>query len=640
MPLRSGRASASMIEKLVVATWLSIAEGTVQTIARAAVEGGVIGAKHGRKSVADTFPASSEVFRSAAPPGVYCCAVGPPTEHPAQEILVLLVRHELLVLPPLAERTATFRRELLRCAVQWRIECEDTPSPSATKLSEVLRAAHGVEIAAVTTRVPTPRHIADEKRLARAAESADSSSPELDGAALSAVEALVSASTSPGFSSSTSIDPERATSGSPRAVDFEARPLAAESGRRHAAVGHEPSGSLTAMLSPRIAAAAACSVDARFQALLSAEPLDLASAARPDQRRLCSPPRSSDVRRLQCTGKLPLEAPPLLLELAEHGFLHRDVPVTAAFDRVARGQRRPTYQIIIMVIGTLLESGIMFMSRSLDVEFTTGVNTPILDTTGSKAPEEVLLFRRTPNDAASAVLHLLRKVHRAAPTDRSTTLGKARSQNCTTSSTRILRRTAGIFRSSMQVRGRVLAHISAGMRTMLASDNITDKIMALTQMHRRFGVKLEHYDCVGRGLIHDMERTSGDNWSPEIDDAWRRMFSHSSVILIRMQRRDEKQNARAFAHLAKEKERLSIGGVGSVLVAKPAGFPPDLRSKLSKVFSLRFSTAYSSTASRVEKSAKYTMRSTRERGSVVHPGAHSLGTLKAVGGQFTDLREQ
>ncbi|EGZ11108.1 hypothetical protein PHYSODRAFT_518429 [Phytophthora sojae] len=119
-----------------------------------------------------------------------------------------------------------------------------------------------------------------------------------------------------------------------------------------------------------------------------------------------------------------------------------------------------------------------------------------------------------------------------------------------------------VFRSSMHVRGRVLVHISAGMRTMLASENIAEKILALTKTHRRFGVKLEHYDCVGRALLHAMERTSGDNWSPEIDDAWRRMYSHSSVILIRTQKKTEKQASKDSRRAAKEKDKFAMVNVG------------------------------------------------------------------------------
>ncbi|KAG7380066.1 hypothetical protein PHYPSEUDO_007812 [Phytophthora pseudosyringae] len=162
-----------------------------------------------------------------------------------------------------------------------------------------------------------------------------------------------------------------------------------------------------------------------------------------------------------------------------------------------------------------------------------------------------------------------------------------------------------VFRSSMHVRGRVLVHISAGMRTMLASENIAEKILALTKTHRRFGVKLEHFDCVGRALLHAMEKTSGENWSPEIDDAWRRMYSHSSVILIRTQKKTDKQTTKDSKRLAKEKDKFAMVGVGpsSNLVATKTG-----RVNLYKIF-----TSMRSRREASKSSAKVTTASASER---------------------------
>ncbi|KAF4027657.1 hypothetical protein GN244_ATG20721 [Phytophthora infestans] len=128
-----------------------------------------------------------------------------------------------------------------------------------------------------------------------------------------------------------------------------------------------------------------------------------------------------------------------------------------------------------------------------------------------------------------------------------------------------------VFRSSMHVRGRVLVHISAGMRTMLASENISEKILALTKTHRRFGVKLEHYDCV------------------EIEDAWRRMFSHSSVILIRTQKKTEKQANKDSKRAAKEKEKFTMTGIGpsSNLVITKTGRVNNLYKMMTSIRSSR-----------------------------------------------------
>ncbi|GLD92497.1 hypothetical protein PINS_up001056 [Pythium insidiosum] len=99
-----------------------------------------------------------------------------------------------------------------------------------------------------------------------------------------------------------------------------------------------------------------------------------------------------------------------------------------------------------------------------------------------------------------------------------------------------------VFRASMHVRSRVLIHISAGLRSLLASENFVDKVVALTKTHMKVGVRLEHFEPLADALFFAMEQSSGELWTADVADAWRHLFVHcSAVLMVELKRATEQQ---------------------------------------------------------------------------------------------------
>ena len=89
-----------------------------------------------------------------------------------------------------------------------------------------------------------------------------------------------------------------------------------------------------------------------------------------------------------------------------------------------------------------------------------------------------------------------------------------------------------VFRSSMQVKSKVLAHICSGVRNLLCSEHFLIKLLAISTAHHRVGVKLEHYEPMGKAFLHALKESSGDDWNTEVEDAWRHLYAHASVVLM------------------------------------------------------------------------------------------------------------
>uniref|UniRef100_K3WQF9 Globin domain-containing protein n=1 Tax=Globisporangium ultimum (strain ATCC 200006 / CBS 805.95 / DAOM BR144) TaxID=431595 RepID=K3WQF9_GLOUD len=89
-----------------------------------------------------------------------------------------------------------------------------------------------------------------------------------------------------------------------------------------------------------------------------------------------------------------------------------------------------------------------------------------------------------------------------------------------------------LFQASIQIQSRVLVHISSGMKSLLSSEDLVQKVMELALVHMKIGVAPEDFDPLGESLIQSMKITSGDDWNDQIERAWRRIYCHASILIL------------------------------------------------------------------------------------------------------------
>lgn len=89
-----------------------------------------------------------------------------------------------------------------------------------------------------------------------------------------------------------------------------------------------------------------------------------------------------------------------------------------------------------------------------------------------------------------------------------------------------------LFQASIKVQSRVLVHISSGMKSLLSSEDLVQKVLELALVHMKIGVKPEDFDPLGESLIQSMKLTSGESWSDRIELAWRCIYCHAAILIL------------------------------------------------------------------------------------------------------------
>lgn len=89
-----------------------------------------------------------------------------------------------------------------------------------------------------------------------------------------------------------------------------------------------------------------------------------------------------------------------------------------------------------------------------------------------------------------------------------------------------------LFPAAMDTqRDRLFRALTGAIGNMGDPDRLVPMLHQLGRDHRKFGVKAEHYDLVGRALVAAVKRYLDDIWVPELEDAWERAYDLMARIM-------------------------------------------------------------------------------------------------------------
>ena len=90
-----------------------------------------------------------------------------------------------------------------------------------------------------------------------------------------------------------------------------------------------------------------------------------------------------------------------------------------------------------------------------------------------------------------------------------------------------------IFPADMtEQRKKLMATLSVVVNGLGDLETILPAASALATRHVSYGAKAEHYPVVGGALLWTLEKGIGDNWTPEVADAWTAAYETLSGFMI------------------------------------------------------------------------------------------------------------
>ncbi len=93
-----------------------------------------------------------------------------------------------------------------------------------------------------------------------------------------------------------------------------------------------------------------------------------------------------------------------------------------------------------------------------------------------------------------------------------------------------------LFHGDMKTQGRMLmSAIGLVVRGLENPDAIIPAVRAMGERHNRYGALPEHYPVVGECLLWTLEQGLGDEFTPELKQAWGEAYALLSGLMIEAQ---------------------------------------------------------------------------------------------------------
>jgi NAD(P)H-flavin reductase/hemoglobin-like flavoprotein len=90
-----------------------------------------------------------------------------------------------------------------------------------------------------------------------------------------------------------------------------------------------------------------------------------------------------------------------------------------------------------------------------------------------------------------------------------------------------------LFPAAMDTqRDRLFRALTGAVRNLGEPETFVPMFQALGRDHRKYGVRAEHYETVGRALLTALAKYGEEVWVPEVEDAWRRAFTYMARTMI------------------------------------------------------------------------------------------------------------